>query len=240
MEKSEWDRVSRNYYKEVLSPFERGVKNPIFDTIRNLPLSYKRSVIDLGCGLGVLEKFLSREFREVVAVDYSREMIERASQLKLKNVGFLVADIRELRRFYSKFDVAIAVNSFLGPSLKDVDKMFSEAYKVLKANGWFIAVFPAAETELFDAFLTYKNLVGSHSDNEVMRIVREKIGSDYDLLTGVLKSGGQKHYYRFEIMHRLKEAGFRDVKVSKVEYPARQYGIDKDVYVWDWFCWCRK
>ena len=96
MDSKEWDKLAKNYFEEILSPFAKNVENPIFSTI-NL-LKNKNSVIDLGCGLGILENYLAKDFKRVTAVDFSEKMIESAvKNNKNKNVKFLVLDLNQLR-----------------------------------------------------------------------------------------------------------------------------------------------
>ena len=60
MEKRDWDKISQDYYSEILSPIKNSIENPLFEDIKRIKDKNNKSVIDLGCGIGELENFLSR------------------------------------------------------------------------------------------------------------------------------------------------------------------------------------
>ncbi len=63
----------------------------------------------------------------------------------------------------------------------------------------------------------------------------------YDFLTGIFDDGGdrQKHYYEFELRHRLREAGFTHLRIRKVRYPWDETVSGFECFpgkpkLWDW------
>lgn len=244
MKPKEWDKVVDDYFEEILSPFAEDVENPIYDVLESI--KNKNKIIDLGCGLGNSIPFLSKNFKEIVAVDFSEKMIETAKENnKQKNVTFLVKDITNLKEFHNQFDVALAVNSFVMSSLIGVNKAFQEAYNCLKTNGVFVGVFPAVESEPYEALVTFEKELKETKDEKIaMENTRKQVGENYDFLFGIIDyEGRQKHYYRFELRYRLTQAGFKEIKVSKVLYPWKLYGDTRfrnKPEIWDWFIVAKK
>ncbi|MBS3168652.1 class I SAM-dependent methyltransferase [Candidatus Woesearchaeota archaeon] len=245
MKEKEWDKISDNYLEEILSPFNKGVENPIYHVLKSI--KSKKKVIDLGCGLGILAPFLSKNFKEVTAIDFSEKMIETAKENNktLKNVNFQIKDIKDLKEFHNQFNVAVSVNSIIMPSLIDVEKAFQESYKILKTKGYFIGIFPAIESEFLDALLTFeKQLKETKDEKSAIKNTHKIVGENYDFLLGIINyEGKQKHYYNFELEYRLKKVGFKKIKISKVLYPWKIYGdstIKNKPEIWDWFVTARK
>ena len=244
MKLKEWDKLTNKYFEEILSPFAKGVDSPIYRTIKSI--KNKNKVIDIGTGLGVLVPFLSKNFKQVVAIDFSEKMIKNAKKKnKQNNVTFLVKDMTKLKEFYNTFNVAVSINSIIMPSLVDVKKTFQEVYNILKPNGILIGVFPAIESESYEALLTFEREFKKTKDEEkAINNTHRLIGDNYDYLTGVINyKGKQKHYYKFELDYRLKQIGFNNIKISKVLYPWKVYGggiFRNKPGIWDWFVIAKK
>ncbi|MBW3015655.1 class I SAM-dependent methyltransferase [Candidatus Woesearchaeota archaeon] len=244
MEAESWDRIAEDYFEEIGSPFSKGVDKKLFNTLRKL--KDKSSIIDLGCGIGNLEPFLSRNFKSVTAIDFSSGMLKHAKKRckDINNIRFAKKDLRNLKGLYNKFDVAVAVNSILMPSIKDINKILKEIKRVIKKAGTFIGVFPSINSDLYRAMLTYEREL---SETKNRKLARQNtytiIGKDtYDFLLGIFNNKGkQKHYYKFELEYRLSKAGFRNIKISKLFYPWEMC-VDDDIEffkdkqkLWDWF-----
>jgi hypothetical protein len=71
---------------------------------------------------------------------------------------------------------------------------------------------------------------------------------EHDFVTGTINYDGdrEKAFYRFEVKHRLKKAGFRNLKLSKVLYSWNKWSQAGQAYFpsadppWDWYISCRK
>jgi SAM-dependent methyltransferase len=253
-DKKEWDRVAskKKYFAAVVSPWDRGVKNPLVDAVKAVPTTRRGAAIDLGTGIGNGVPMLARAFKQVVAIDYAPKMVAAARKRypHLKNVTFAVADMRDLARYRGRFDVAVAVNSVLLPSHRDVTRMLNEAFASLKPGGFLFGVFPSVESEAYIGLLTFERERRDAADERqawerTERIIgRERI----DFLRGTVGKSAvvQKFYYRFELVRRLRLAGFGDIRVGKVVYPWRLLD-DPDARAfrgnpgfWDWFVSARR
>jgi SAM-dependent methyltransferase len=245
MDAKDWDEIADRYDEEISSPFQEGVINPLYDAIRAIPNKRELTVADLGCGTGPLLPFLSRNFKNVAAIDFSARMIEKAKKrIDAKNVSFYQSSLSDLPPFYGQFDVAVAVNSILFPSSINVDTILSEIHKTLKPEGRFVAIFPSMEAILYQGTLVFDREIGKIGDEEKALLSAKRVleRRKFDFVSGIYDDNGhrQKFYYEFEIRYRLKKAGFKNLHMKKVLYP---WGEDvsnfEDFFgqprVWDWF-----
>jgi SAM-dependent methyltransferase len=243
VEAEQWNRLASSYDEEVVSPLHKDVRNPLFEKLEQVPT---QSVLgDLGCGRGDLVPVLTERFRRSYFIDFSTKMIEQArARTTKRNASFHIADLRDLRHFRKKFDVAIAVNSVIMPRVPDVKKALSEIHLSLKEKGVFYGVFPAMGSVLYQAFLIHEQeLEACDDEKDALRNTRRKLErGKYNFVTGHYHDDvdRQKFYYDFELRRRMAEAGFRNVALSKVRYPWEVELSDFEQFpgkpeMWDWF-----
>ena len=104
------------------------VRNAIGD-VRGLDL------LDLGCGTGRHTAWLVEAGARVTAVDFSDNMLERARRkVSAADVRFIVHDLHEPLQFGDASFDAI-VSGLVLEHLRDLDAFFSEAHRVLRADG---------------------------------------------------------------------------------------------------------
>ncbi|MBW3023224.1 hypothetical protein KY308_03910, partial [Candidatus Woesearchaeota archaeon] len=120
-------------------------------------------------------------------------------------------------------------------------------YSSIKKGGVFVGIFPAMENILYQAMLVYEREVKG-SKKGARRRTRKIIESwDYDFLLGFLteKSGNQKLFYKFGLDYRLKKAGFKNFKITRLEYSWNSLE-DKNIAFpgkpgpWDWLVVAKK
>jgi len=250
MDAKQWDRIAGCYHAEIVSPFTKGIVNPIFEHLDRIKSSEK-IVADLGTGTGPLLGFLSERFKEVHAIDFSQKMIKAAKQNnRQNNIIFTVTDLRDLSDYKNKFDVCCACNSVILPSIVDVKKIFSEIYASIKPSGVFLGIFPSMESVLYNGTLVLHREIDNCDDEQKAIRKAERISDikDYKFLQGIYKNRPgelQKFYYKFGLKYILKKEGFKDVSIEKVLYPWRDDVSDfenfpKEEPMWDWFVSCRK
>lgn len=107
--------------------------------------------LDIGCGIGRLEKVLSPYFRVIYGVDVSPKMIEIAKQrlMRLRNVRLCVNNGLDLSLFQdSSFDLVFSYLTFQHMPRWVAYGYFREAYRVLRPNGIFRI--PSVEQGTFD------------------------------------------------------------------------------------------
>jgi len=258
MRPKDWDKIADKYFDEIESPFEKGVKNPLLEEIKRITgfrsskvfkkpkLSRGYKAIDLGCGIGNLVPFVNDRFSDIVCMDFSPEMISIAKKRfsSIKNAHFEVGDMKNMKKYHNGFDYAFAINSIVEPSIEGIKKAFSETRKVLRKEGIFYGIFPALESDILRAAITYDRQFESGQDEaESKHDTKIILGyDDYDFLLGFYENKGkQKHYFKIQLEYRMTQAGFKNIQFEKVEYPWKNC-VDEDLRdhkgkfrLFDWF-----
>ncbi len=241
MEADQWDGYADDYHDYVISPLKEGRSARLLADLQRIPEARILSVADIGTGRGELLPFLSRTFGQVHAIDFSKRMLSIARKHKARNVAFHCADMRELSRLGLRFDVAIAVNAVLHPSLKDVRTSLSEIFACLNDSGVLLSVFPSMEAVLHNSMLVYEREFGKDEARSLTRARRITERGKYDVLRGVYADGLeiQKLFYKPELVRRLREAGFSRVRFKRISYPWGKTGDFEDFPgeepMWDWY-----
>jgi ubiquinone/menaquinone biosynthesis C-methylase UbiE len=245
MNRREWDRTAKNYHEEVISPFQKGVKNPLFEKLRNVKCKRKKVIADIGCGRGEILDLLAADFKKVYAIDFSPEMLRIAERRNSRgNIEYVLEDMKKLDRFENMFDVAVTANSVLFPDIKSIKKSLSSIYCTMKKGGVLFGIFPSMGSILYQGFLIMEEQIGKLKDEKKALVKTKRIleRRKYNFVKGIYDDDGckQKFYYNFELRLRLKNAGFRNVKLSKVLYPWKKGISDYKMFndkpeMWDWF-----
>ena len=145
------------------------------------------TVVDLGCG-GGFDSFLASEKMgdegEVIGIDMTEEMINKAEENAKKynksNVHFVLGEIENLPLEINSVDKIIS-NCVINLS-ENKEKVFSEAYRVLKKGG-----------EMYV------------SDIVLLGYLKEEQRKNKDLLVGCVAGALLKKDY----LEKLKEVGFK-------------------------------
>lgn len=245
MEQKEWNKIAKEYHDYVISPFQEGVINPLLSRLKTIVHSDSKVIGDIGCGRGEILDILASKFKQVYAMDFSPEMIKIAKgNNKASNIKYFVKDMRKLEGFKEKFDVAISVNSVLMPKIKDVKKALSSIYETIKPDGVFFGIFPSMDSILYQGFLIFEGQlkIEKNEKKAISKTKRIMEKSKYNFINGTYTDDNQtqKFYYDFELKTRLKDAGFKNIKLSKVLYPWGKATGDFEDFpgkpkMWDWF-----
>ena len=251
MKADDWNFISGEYYEQIISPIKDSIKNPLFSDIEKVA-DKKKTVLDLGCGIGELMPLLSEKFKDVVGIDFSKEMIQKAKEKskKLENVKLRFLNMKKLEDLGKKFDVIISVNSIISPKIKDVNLILRKILESLKPGGVFLGVLPSMESYIYQAMLVIdEKLEKGYSEGRAKNNAKKDLSDEeFDFVKGGLKFDGdsQKTFYRFEIKYRFFKAGFREIAIDKVLYPwdawkeAGQKSFPLESEPWDWYLKCIK
>ncbi len=251
MKDKAWDEIStkKKYFENVLSPFSDDNAARIIRRAIGRFASKRRSVLELGCGIGLLVPFLSENFKRVYSTDYSQGMVNTAKRMnsKFKNVIYRRKDMRRLN-YKNHFNVIVTVNSIISPSVKQVNRVIGNIYDALKERGVLVGVLPSIEYALYAAMLVYERELKTNPTRAAVRKTKAILDSkDYDFLLGFINEDGnrQKHFYEFEIEYRLRKAGFKKIRISKLYYSWDAFGNPDAFFpdekpIWDWLVVARK
>jgi arsenite methyltransferase len=128
------DEAARQLEKAYLT---RDVIAQRSETIRHLSLSAGERVLDIGCGPGFLCESMGEIVGPegtVVGIDISADLIARCNRRKSSAcVSYEVGDATKLDQPNASFDVVVCTQ--VAEYVADVDRLFSEAFRVLKPNG---------------------------------------------------------------------------------------------------------
>lgn len=240
-----WSRVAESYEQEFVDPYRPAVRNPLLETLTEIPQASEKVVADLGCGIGPLVPVLASQFRHVYAVDFAEGMLQRTKERcrDLTNVEFIQSSLTDLRSLHGKIDVAVAVNSLVLPRIPDLQEALRQVRLILKANGVFLGIVPAMDAVHYYTMLLLDRALASGKPWDAARKNAAHLNDHelYDFAFGQFHYLGlEQHFWQpFEVRYRLRRAGFRRIRLAKVHLDWNQFAAGKDLRKypapWDWF-----
>lgn len=109
-------------------------KQVTINSLRNLEFN---SVLEIGCGTGKNTEWLHTKASQILAVDFSEEMLAIAKKkISSKNVHFQKADVTKKWDWTSENFDLITCNLIL-EHIKDLDHIFQQAFSKLRGDGHF-------------------------------------------------------------------------------------------------------
>ena len=99
----------------------------------------KKKILDLGCGGGILSEALAEEGANIMAVDYSKKLINEAKKrAKSKNlkIDYKHQSLKYLKEKSVKFDIILCMEVI--EHVKDYKSFISMAFNCLKRDGVII------------------------------------------------------------------------------------------------------
>jgi SAM-dependent methyltransferase len=206
---------------------------------------------DFGCGIGGFVPMLAKHFKKVLAIDFSRSCLDKATSLygDLKNVSFHCADLTNPKLSFPKVDSILCVNAVITSSLSMRLGIFKNLSAHVKKGGHLFLVVPSLESALFtNSRLVQWNLDDGMSPSSAIISGFEKPKSPTaSLHQGIVEIDKvpTKHYLKEELAVILEDLNFDVVSFQKVEYgwdtefdcpPAWM----KAPYPWDWLVTAKK
>ena len=199
-----------NYYPEAFA-------GSLLKWIGQKNLSVK-SLLDLGCGTGVLCRMMRQHGIDTCGIDLSEPMI-RIAREEDPDGAYETADMTEYQPMRS-FDLVTCTGDAINhlESLSDIEKTFRNVYACLSDGGYLIFDL-LNESEISDE----EPIDFDFSDAVRARFMMRKTGErSVDLTISVREDGNEtvheviteKVYDVNEIMELLHRVGFRDTEVS--------------------------
>jgi len=138
-----WDKISYHLLKR--NSFILARYNNVVSLVEKNTSLKGKTVLDVGCGDGVLSYLLSKKGLTVSGVDYTSDAVEFAKEKTQGNIEFKVGNVYEIPWADNSFDVV--VSSDVIEHLDDVDKYIGEIKRVLKKDGICVLSTPVRITE---------------------------------------------------------------------------------------------
>lgn len=137
-----WDQSSDGYSDIVIEELETEMKRYWFGLIEaNRPQKEHLTVLDAGCGPGFFSILMAEQGHTVHAVDFSREMLEKAQRNAdhygvAEGITFHAADVEALPFPDGSFDLVLSRN--LTWTLLNPTQVYREWLRVLRPGGCFL------------------------------------------------------------------------------------------------------
>jgi ubiquinone/menaquinone biosynthesis C-methylase UbiE len=134
-----WNENAKNWIKLAKLGYDRCrdlINSPAFFKI--LPDINDLKGIDIGCGEGYNTRIAAKRGAELIAIDISEVFIASAKENEMQEplgIKYQVASAINLPFPDEYFDFAMATMSLM--DISNTEKALSEAYRVLKPNGFF-------------------------------------------------------------------------------------------------------
>lgn len=158
-------------------------------------------ILDLGCGGGANSWFLSREGFQTFAFDGSLSALQKCNQLLQsanEKAGLFQADAAALPISSASFDAIIDSAAISANSISGIEKILSEAYRILKPGG-----------KLFSTGLFSREISGYGTGQKI------EDNTYRNLSTGPVANIGTIHFFDREEIEKLFEtAGFHQLCID--------------------------
>lgn len=155
-----------------------------------LPNIKDKSILDLGCGYGEMDKYLKEQgAKYILGTDISKHMIEIANnENKIDGVEYQIIPMEEIYKLDKKFDIVISSLAF--HYIKDYQKLIEDIYNILNEDG--ILLFSQEHP------LTTASIIDSNQKDNHLEINNKR----YYLLSDYNRNGLRKMSWNEEIVHK--------------------------------------
>ena len=204
-----WSQAAEGYEEAFIDPYFPEVRNPLRAAVAELA-DKRKTVADLGCGIGPLLPFLAEHFGRVIAVDFAEGMLARARERcrGLSNVTFQKRDLTDPHDLAEQVDVAVAVNSLVLPDTAALDAALRAIHKMLPAGGHFLGIVPAIDAVHYFTMLLLDRAArtGMPEAKARQNAAHHAEHSYYDFAFGTFRYKGlEQHFWQpFEVRYRLR------------------------------------
>jgi SAM-dependent methyltransferase len=228
--RDQWTTLARVFEDEVSDITAHETNGGLGEAVTRATLGLRRrTLVDLGCGIGTFVAKFGGAFHRVIAVDFSSDMLFRAQTTcrHLRRVTWLCADIpKAALEFPATADLTVCLNVITSPSAARRRALWTGVAAVTRPGGTALVVVPALESAEFVARETGQRL----------RKRRTRPSEN-----GLLVRAGcvQKFFLETEVAEVMGNVGFEAVCLQKVEYPWAEEGVSVrrmrgKQLPWDW------
>jgi predicted TPR repeat methyltransferase len=169
--------MPKNYVAELFDGYANSFDKHLIDTLKyetpknllellNPSINDKFTILDLGCGTGLMGKLLKPYASKIVGVDLSKEMLSKA-ELTGAYDKLIEDDILEfLSKCNDKFDLVVSADVFI--YIGELSGIFMGLADVLKTGGLFC--FSVEKNDSIKFSLSPKTLRYSHSKEYIQKL----------------------------------------------------------------------
>lgn len=233
MNARDWDRLAEAYAAEVCDIFSRDRRKVIGRWLQSRGLLHgRRSVLDVGCGIGSFFRKYGRHFGAKTGTDHSRRMLRIAAIRcrRLKDVRWRQADVTALPpALRGSADLVVCSNVITFVSTVMCRRAMRETVRGAKPGGWLLFILPALESH--DAVVALETGRPAPHRGGNAAIVRRD-----DRM--------QRFYTAAGARQLAAAAGLRSITVRKAWYPWIDEGVTPAPRghepPWDWCLTARR
>ena len=154
-----WDRIASKYDRIE----QNDIAYPFFIEKAKAYLKASDTILDFGCGTGLVCNEISGYVRSVQAIDISAKMIEicksKASEHNIMNIEFARTTLFDEKLKEGSFDAVIAFNIF--HLLEEPQNYFQRINQILKPGGFILSATPCMlEAPFLNHTLKFFSLLG--------------------------------------------------------------------------------
>jgi|ETNmetMinimDraft_22_1059887.scaffolds.fasta_scaffold00030_45 SAM-dependent methyltransferase len=243
MNRDYWDRISKNYQREVLSVFDNDIRGLVAEKIAIAAVAYPSGrAADLGCGVGRFTPLLCDSFELVDACDYTSVGLKKAKARcrSRGNVDFHVVDLANDSPPFDPVEFALCVNVLIMPAHAARMNAWRTVVGQVCEGGTLALVVPSFESAQMEYYHAIEERLdeGENCASAIRNSIDEQ-ASAADMRMGILRLDNvrTKHYLKDEIEQNLRNYDFEIIETCKVEYPPEG---DASYRNWDWLVVARK
>lgn len=247
MNEKDWDRVAKDFEKEIFNVPANDLKGHIAAAVGRFA-STNGVAFDIGCGTGRTIGLLAEHFGTVLGFDVSRECLAIAAHKNRarKNATYHYADLVKSGLPRPEADFALCINTLLLADHRKRARMVEHVCKAVKQGGHLALVVPSIESVLLTHARQAEWQQHSGPEQRVPKPESEN-PKGTDVLRGVVRIDRvpTKHYSADELRSLLAWHGMNVLDVQKIEYPwttefQRPPQWLGAPYPWDWFILARR
>lgn len=188
LSESTFNIQAQTYDTDKNGKHARNLYGHIIDILSPLQFS---EIIDVGCGTGEILSIIRKLYPTVslYGIDISKEMLKRAKEKRIDDVHFYLGDAERLPFENGKFNLLICTDSF--HHYPNPQIAIDEFYRVVQNDGYLLLVDywkPFPLRQLMNIFIPFSN------------------------------EGDVKVYSKQEIIHYLRNSGFKNIYYSRIDY----------------------
>lgn len=226
MNAADWDKLANAYAAEVCDIFMRDRRGVISGWLKSSgQLRGRRSVLDLGCGIGSFFRKYGRHFGTKTGSDHSARMLHlaRSRCRGQPDIAWEQADVFALpARWRAGADLVVCANvlSFVAPGA--CRRALRQIVRTIKPGGRVLLIIPSLESH--DAVVALETGRPAPHRRATAVVQRDDRRQRFFTAAGITQLAGG--------------TGLREVRVSKVWYPWVDEGVTRPPRgaepPWDW------